>query len=136
MVVSAIQWMHFDNDNNREEFVRSLLSVFFTKGILGLPDYAASWILHAFWKEKWKGKESLATLDTKLPTSKDATRRELLIALRKTNAARLITYDAHDPWQHRARVWATGDLQKRSVSGETDTRMEWLNTLYDALART
>jgi hypothetical protein len=103
---------------------------------LGLPDYAASWILHAFWKEEWKGKESLATLDTKLPTSKDASRRELLIALRKTNAARLITYDAHDPWQHRARVWATGDLQKRPVSDETDTRMEWLNTLYDALART
>jgi hypothetical protein len=82
-----------------------------------------------------EGKESLAILDTKLPTLKDATRRELLIALRKTNEARLITYEAHDAW-HRARVWATGDLQKRSVSGETDTRMEWLNTLYDALART
>lgn len=103
---------------------------------LGLPDYAASWILHAFWREEWKGKESLATLDSKLTTSKDASRRELLIALRNTDAARSITYNAHDPWQHRARVWATGDLQRLAVSDETETRTEWLNTLYDLLANT
>jgi Reverse transcriptase (RNA-dependent DNA polymerase) len=101
-----------------------------------LPDYAVSWVLHAFSKEEWQGKESLATLDAKLTATQDAARRELLIALRKHVAASAVRYDANNPWHHRAKVWATGDAEAPPDIDESDTRLQWLNTLYDALIST
>src|ERR1044072_5716489 len=72
-----------------------------------LPDYAVSWILHAFWNKAWKGKEILASLDPELSLSQAAARRELLIALRHTAVADSIAFNRRDVWQHRAYVWAT-----------------------------
>ena len=104
---------------------------------MNLQDYAASWVLHAFWKKEWKGKESLADLDLTLkPAHFIAARRELLIALRDTHAAASVYYDTENPWHHRARVWATRTTQGTPVSEDLNNRLEWLNALYQAIITT
>lgn len=100
-----------------------------------IPDYAVSWILHAFWRKEWKGKEKLASLDADLVASQAAARRELLIALRHTGVAGSVAYDQTDAWQHRAHVWATGEFDNIPLLFErSEQRIEWERALYEALA--
>jgi hypothetical protein len=100
-----------------------------------LPDYAMSWILHAFWRSEWKGKEILTFLDAELSDTQCAARRELLIALRGTAAAGTVGHDQNDPWQNRAHVWATRDLREAQPPREgSDQRVGWVQALYEALA--
>jgi hypothetical protein len=99
-----------------------------------LPDYAATWLLHAFRWEEWEGRELLALLDGKLKSTLSAARRELLVALRGTAAARMVTYETEDPWQARAHIWATGEWSDEKLRpNDSENKQEWEKSLYEAL---
>ena len=105
-----------------------------TNQINSLPDYATSWILHAFWRNEWQGKEAFANLGTMLTSQQSATRRELLIALKKTDSADSVSYDPHNPWQSRAHVWATERHKTLPLETESSSfRRLWAQVLYESI---
>jgi hypothetical protein len=113
--------------------VVDLVVTHLTKAAAPLPDYAATWLLHGFHGEGWPKRESLSRIDDKLGLSLTAARRELLIALKGTQAAKGVRFDAHNPWQNRAHVWATGNWDGSVPAATDESRQEWVLALYDAL---
>lgn len=101
-----------------------------------LPDYAATWVLHAFERQP-NGAAELAELDGYLGTNMTAARRELLVAL--GGVAEQIAYDSRNPWHVRARVFAMRTRRTQDIADanrHTSAReRRWTQLLDEAITQ-
>jgi hypothetical protein len=97
------------------------------------PDYAMTWLLHAFQEGDWSHKELLSSLNARLDPSLPIARRELLLALRGLGVAREIKFDPHDPWQARAFQYSTGAPPSTLPLRDKGRRARWDEALTDLI---